>query len=184
MKDHLFRYILRLAGTLLLITGITAALLAGVNAVTAPRIAAAKEEKTLEAVSAVLPDAESAKPAEHFEDATGTVRAVYVSDTGYAVQCEPAGFNGKISMMVGIDREGRVLGISIISHSESPNLGAVAADKTEKGQQFRQQFAGKTGPLAVTKDGGSIDALTSATITSRAVAAGVNAALECVGRFG
>ena len=55
----------------------------------------------------------------------------------------------------------------------------MAADKTAAGKAFRGQFAGASGTLAVTKDGGSIDAITSATITSRAVTQGVNAAL-CV----
>ena len=74
--------------------------------------------------------------------------------------------------------------MSIISHSETPNLGAVAASSNSKGQAFRDQFIGLSGTLAVSKDGGSVDAITSATITSRAVTSGVNAALECAGKLG
>ena len=86
-------------------------------------------------------------------------------------------------MMVGIT-DGKVQGISIISHTETPGLGAVAAAKNAKGEAFRSQFEGVSGVLAVNKDGGEIDAITSATITSRAVVAGVNAALEYVENLG
>jgi electron transport complex protein RnfG len=87
-------------------------------------------------------------------------------------------------MMVGVHNEGKVLGISVVSHTETAGLGAVAAESTSKGEAFRGQFAGQSGSVAVTKDGGQIDAITGATITSRAVVVGVNAALACVGNFG
>ena len=76
------------------------------------------------------------------------------------------------------------MGIDIISHTETAGLGAVAAADNAKGEYFRNQFGGQGGTLAVDKDGGTIEALTSATITSRAVVTGVNAALECVKNLG
>jgi electron transport complex protein RnfG len=85
-------------------------------------------------------------------------------------------------MMVGIDKTGNVIGISIISHAETPSLGAVAAEDNAAGEAFRSQFAGLSGTLAVSKDGGTVDAISGATITSRAVVEGVNAALQCVAR--
>ena len=85
-------------------------------------------------------------------------------------------------MMVGV-KDGAVSGLSIISHAETPSLGAVIAESNENGIAFRDQFTGKTGELAVDKDGGDIDAVTSATISSRAVVAGVNAALACAHRL-
>lgn len=174
-------YILRLALTLLVITGVMAAALGCINAVTAPRIDAIASEKTQAAIGAVLPG--GGEPVD-FEDATGTVQKVYASDSGYAVEVEPQGFGGAITMMVGIDKEGSILGIEIISHTETPGLGAVAAAKTTAGESFRSQFAGLSGSVAVSKDGGSVAAVTSATITSRAVCAGVNAALDCVAKLG
>ncbi len=170
-------FIARVALTLFLITAVVAAALAGVNALTADRIAAVKAENTRRAIEAVLPGGGEEIP---FTDSTGTVAKVYASDAGYAVEVTPAGFGGAIDMMVGVDREGKVLGIRIVSHSETPGLGASAASENAAGENFRAQFAGKGGTLAVTKDGGEIDALTGATVTSRAVAAGVNAALACV----
>ncbi len=175
-------YILRLALTLLVITSLVAAALAGVNAVTAPVIASITAQKTQDAIEAVLPG--GGKAVESFTDETGLVTAVYASDAGYAIQVAPSGFDGEITMMVGISKEGKVLGIDIISHTETAGLGAVAAAKTSAGVAFREQFVGQSGELAVSKDGGSIDAITSATITSRAVTEGVNAALACAASLG
>jgi len=168
--------ILRLTFTLLAICAIVAAALAGVNAVAGPVIAQRNEEKTRQAIEEVLPG--GGELLESYPDETGLVTAVYASDKGYAVQVEPAGFNGTIVMMVGIV-DGKVNRISVISQTETPSLGAVAAAENAKGQAFRGQFEGLSGILAVSKDGGSVDALTSATITSRAVTEGVNAALAC-----
>ena len=78
----------------------------------------------------------------------------------------------------------KVTGISIIKHTETAGLGAVAAAGTPAGEAFRSQFVGASGSVAVTKDGGEMDAITGATITSRAICAGVNAALECVAKMG
>ena len=179
-NETVTRYVLRLALTLLAITGLMAAVLAGVNQLTAPRIAEAQAKKTVEALAAVLPDADSAVKLEEFPDETGLVSEVYESDSAFALKVTPAGFDNTITMMVGVGKGGTVLGISVISHTETPNLGAVAADPGPKGQIFREQFVNERGSVAVTKDGGHIEAITGATITSRAVTAGVNAALDCV----
>lgn len=182
-KESTALYIIRLALTLLVITSAVAALLACVNAVTVDKIAQIKAEKITKAISAVLPDGASAKQVD-YTDPDGVVRAVYESETGYAVEVAPNGFGGAVDMMVGVDKEGKVLAISIITHSETPGLGAVSAAPGAKGEAFRGQFAGMTGVLAVTKDGGTVDALSGATITSRAVTAGVNAAIACAAKLG
>ena len=171
------KYVARLALTLLLITSVVAIALAGVNQVTAPKIAAMNQQKTQQAIEAVLPGGGEEVA---FTDETGLVKAVYHGEAGYAVQVAPGGFNGEVSMMVGIDNAGTVLGISIIKQTETAGLGAVCAAATSAGEQFRGQFAGTSGSVAVSKDGGSIDAITGATITSRAVCTGVNAALACI----
>ncbi|MDO5400108.1 MAG: RnfABCDGE type electron transport complex subunit G [Eubacteriales bacterium] len=176
------KFVLRLALTLFAITAVVAGCLAGVNAITEPRIAALNEEKTQAAIEAVLPGGGTL--AGTWSDSTGFVSKVYESDTGYAVEVKPNGFDNTITMMVGVDKAGKVLGISVISHTETAGLGATCAAKTAAGEAFRDQFAGMSGQVAVTKDGGSVDAITGATITSRAVCAGVNAALECVANMG
>ena len=175
-------YVLRLAGTLLLITSFVAAALAGINMVTEPVIAALNEAKTQQAIEAVLPGGGEEIA---FTDDTGLVSKVYASETGYAVQVAPAGFDGAIDMMVGIDTEGNILGISIISHTETAGLGAVAAAKTSAGEAFRNQFVGQSGSVGTAKRGtGTMDAITGATITSEAICVGVNAALDCVANLG
>ena len=172
-----FSYILKLAGTLFLITAIVALALAGVNSITAPRIAAINAEKTQKAVEEVLPGGGELLEG-GYDTMDGMVAEVYRSETGFAVKVLPMGFDNTITMMVGVDLEGKVTGIAIISHTETAGLGAVAADKGEDGQAFRGQFVGKSGELEVGTD---IDAISSATITSKAVTEGVNMALKCVG---
>ena len=173
------KFILRLALTLLAFTAVVAAALAGVNGITAPIIARQMAEKTRQAVETVLPgggEEITDLNAVGFEDAK-LVSKVYQGENGYAVQVIPAGFDNTITMMVGVGNDGTVLGIDIISHTETAGLGAVADAETPAGQNFRDQFVGTSGNVATTKDGGSVDAITGATITSRAVAEGVNAAL-------
>ena len=175
------KYVLRLALTLLLITAVVAVALAAVNSVTAPKIAQLNAQKTQEAIEAVLPGGGEEVA---FTDDTGLVATAYQGNAGYAVKVTPTGFNGTVEMMVGIDPSGNVLGISVISQSETAGLGAVSAASTSAGEAFRGQFAGMSGSVSVTKDGGAVDAITGATITSRAVCAGINAALSCVDNMG
>ena len=175
-------YILRLSLTLLIITAVVAALLAGVNGVTKPIIDQLNAEKTQQAISAVLPG--GGQPVTDYADNTGLVAAVYKGEHGYAFQVTPGGFDNTITMMVGVDFEGKVTGISVISHTETAGLGAVAAAKTSAGETFRGQFVGMSGTVSVTKDGGAVDSITGATITSRAICVGVNAALECAANMG
>ncbi len=187
--ESTFRYVLRLTITLLTICAVVALALAGVNAITKDRIAAVKAEKTAKAISAVLPGVQKVKEIP-FTDATGMVTKVYQSDMslsndsntafGYVVEVAPSGFGGAITMMVGVGLDGKVLGISIISHTETPGLGAVAAQNTDKGNAFRDQFIGLGGGITIGGGDNQIDALSGATISSQAIVDGVNAALACV----
>ena len=182
-NESTFKYVLRLAGTLLLICAVTAGLLAGVDTFTRDIIDERNAENTQKAIMAVLPGGFDAEITD-FSDETGLVSKVYQGENGYAVEVGPSGFDNTITMMVGIDYEGKVLGISIVSHTETAGLGAVAAAGTPKGTAFRDQFIGASGSVQVKKDGGEMDAITGATITSRAVCVGVNAALDCVAGLG
>ena len=178
------KFILRLALTLFVISAVTAGLLAGVNSITAPMIAQVNEQKQIDAMAAVVPDPETAVAVD-YNDPNGIVLEVYKTDSAYAIKvAAPGGFSGSIEMMVGVDAEGNVLGISVINHGETAGLGAIAADKTTKGDNFRGQFVGMSGSVSVTKDGGAVEAITGATITSRAVCNGINAALACVAGLG
>jgi len=98
---------------------------------------------------------------------------------GYAFKVAPKGFGGLIEMMVGISKDGKISGIKVMNHSETPGLGANATNP-----KFSEQFKNKPieQPLEVVKTGASkdnqVDALTGATITSKAVTGGVNEAIE------
>ena len=182
-NENIALYVLRLAGTLLAICIVVAAALAGVNAITAPIIAELNAAATQEAISAVLPGGFDSEITD-YADASGIVSKVYQGENGYALEVGPGGFDNTITMMVGIDNVGKVLGISVVSHTETAGLGAVADADTPKGIAFREQFIGTSGSVSVTKDGGTMDAITGATITSRAICVGVNAALDVVAGLG
>lgn len=173
-------YVLRLTLTLFLITVIVAGLLAFVNYLTADTIAEHTAEAARSAMTQVLAaDDYTELPVSEAQAAAGVTAAWSAGDAGDAgtvVRLTTNGFGGAIDLMVGVDNENKVTGVAIISHSETASLGANCTR-----EDFRAQFAGKTGELAVTKDGGDIDALTGATVTSRAVTRAVNAALAYAG---
>lgn len=172
-------HIVRLTVTLLVICAVVAAVLAGVNMITKDKIAEIQVQKTENAIKEVLPDAQDVQQLPLNGD-TGIVQAVYAAGGSFAVQVAPGGFDGPVTMMVGVS-EGKVTGISVISHTETPGLGAVAAAQNTKGDAFRGQFVGQEGTLAI---GDQIDAMSGATITSNAVVTGVNAALSYVANMG
>lgn len=108
----------------------------------------------------------------------GEIEAIYAAEGGgWVVQVTESGSQGLITMMVGVSADYTCTGISITESSETAGLGAIAGQQSEKGEEFRAQFVGQYGTVAVTKEGGSIDAISGATITSKAVCRGVTAAI-------
>ena len=163
---------------LLVISGVAAGLLGVVSEVTAEPIAAQNEKTLNEGMQAVMPDASSF---EQLDVAlTGTITAVYQADNGgYVLTTAPGGFGGAVNTMVGVSADGVITGVRVTSHSETPGLGAKATEPA-----FYEQFTGKSGSVSVTKDGGEIVPITSATITSRTVCAGTQEALDWVAANG
>lgn len=94
------------------------------------------------------------------------------SGKGRAIEVSPRGYSAPIEMLVGVDDSGEVSGVKILNHRETPGLGAKVTEP-----KFLAQFRGKSlkDPIEPKKD---IDALTGATITTRAVCKGVRDALE------
>ena len=160
---------------------VCSALLGLVNHVTAEPIAAANLAKTNNAIKAVVPEFDNIPSEDSWNvEVDGKQYKVYPATyqgkvMGYAIEVLPTGFGGTIDMLVGFDSEtGKIYNTSVISHSETPGLGAKI---TETGEgSFRAQFDGMD-PAAtkfmVRKDGGDIDAITASTITSRAFTSGV-----------
>lgn len=167
---------------LLMIAAVAALILGLVNLGTAGRIAAIAEETMNSAMQAVLP-AVSYADTGVTED--GEVEAIYAAEGGgWVVQVTESGSQGLITMMVGVSSDYVCTGISITESSETAGLGAVAGQQSEKGEAFRAQFVGQTGTVAVTKEGGEIDAISGATITSKAVCRGVTAAIAACQALG
>lgn len=170
--------ILKVGVILFLITAAAAMILAFVNSVTAPIIAEQESLKMQEAMAEVLPGADDFEeiPLELSQDSDLT--GLYETDKGFVVFAAPKGYGGEITMAVGIDNEYKIAGISIISQSETAGLGAKCTEK-----DWQKQFIGKTENIAVSKNGASgnqIDAISSATITSKAVTKAVNEAITAV----
>lgn len=183
-----------LKNTLILtaITVISGLALGVVYEVTKAPIASAKEAAKQEACQMVYPEADEFEAVDVDQEAAekaikdlgvnATVDEAYVAkmggdEVGYVVTTtDKEGYGGNIQISVGIMKDGTVNGISILSISETAGLGMNAAEP-----KFYNQYAGKqTTQFYVSKDGGEgepIDALSGATITSRAVTGAVNTAL-------
>ncbi len=176
---------LKLGWTLFLITGMTGLLLGLVHKITEGPIEKARTKEVRSALRAVLPKAESFKEIAGPQDAPSPFVELHEGATsteleGYCVTVETKGYGGPIRFVVGVDRKGTVTGLTVLASKETPGLGARASEST-----FRNQFAGQH-PERFTiiknaepeRQDGEIEALSGATITSRAITDGVNAALE------
>lgn len=92
---------------------------------------------------------------------------------GYAVQVTPKGYGGPISMIVGLTPEGKVTGVRVVEHKETPGLGTNVTESEE----FLTQYEGKD-PSSPVEIGTDVDAVSGATISSKGVTAGVRLALD------
>ncbi len=166
----------RPALVLLIVAAIAALVLGGVSLATSGRIESIAQEKMENAMQAVLPASSYADTG--YED-DGEINAIYEAPgAGWVVQVTESGSQGLVTLMVGVDVNYYCTGISVTESSETAGLGAIASQQSEKGDAFRAQFVGQTGTVAVTKEGGAIDAISGATITSKAICRGVTAALN------
>ncbi len=170
---------LRLAVILFAFAAVVAVLLGLVNRLTSGRIEAFEAEKTASAMEAVLPAERYVPVVGSSAEKVDLVKEIYVADDkGWVLMVTPSGFGGELKLAVGVDKAGTVTGVSIIQMSETSGLGANA-----NRESFRSQYVGKSGSVALRKQGGEIDALTGATVTSTAVTKGVNAALAAAGEL-
>ena len=96
------------------------------------------------------------------------------NDLGAAVQSTTGGFGGDLKVLVGFDKEGTILGYTLLEHQETPGLGAKADKWVQKGEKGDIIGKNPQEPLTVSKDGGQVDAITASTITSRAFLLAVN----------
>lgn len=165
---------------------ISAVVLSATYNLTHDRIEQANAVKFWDALAQVLPGEHEFLAVEGVRDALGdrfsTVTEVYVATRegfeGAVISASPKGYAGPISIVVGVTPGGEISGVSVIGQTETPGLGA---EVTRDG--FTSRFVGLSSAdsVRVRQDGGSIDAVTGATVSSRAVAAGVRDSLEAFG---
>lgn len=155
---------------------VCSAILGVVYAVTLDPIAEASAKALKESIGQVLPEGgeiSDAMQAEGFDYYMSTKEGETVA---YAVKSTSVGFGGPLTLMVGVLADGTVFNTSVLSHSETPGLGA----KCTSDEAFMSQWRGFRGQLTVKKDGGDVDAITASTITSRAYTLAVSNAVEFV----
>lgn len=177
----------RLVRVLTIICLVAATALAFTYDFTKERIAEEIRKETLDAVREVLPshDNEPDQDTKVFsmgKDKRGRqitmtfYRGKKGSDiAGYAFDVTGKGFGGTMRLMVGVNDKGTINGVKVLGHSETPGLGAKMTEKW-----FTDQFKGFRDPegLKIKKDGGKLDTITGASITSRAVAEAIAKGLK------
>lgn len=171
------RYIGKLTATLLSICVVVALLLGVVNSITEPIRRQMQEEKTAAAMAQVLKAGSYDKMDVQFENVTAMYCAMAGDkQIGYVVEVTTGGFGGAMSMVVGVDMDGKVTGVSVTKHAETKNIGTKVADDSA----VLSRFAGLGGTITVNSGENRFDAVSGATVTSKAVTAGVNTALAAV----
>lgn len=169
---------------LTLISALAALILSGANMLTEAKIKEAYRQDFLKGLKVVLPGFDNEPDADVLEF---DGQKIYIGKKGgqpfgYAVQSKSAkGYSGDIVILVGADTHGKILGIEIIKHAETPGLG----NKIE-GKEWRDAFIGKdaSSNLSVKKDGGEIDQFSGATVSPRAVCEAVRNALDTFKKAG
>ena len=195
------KYLIKLTVTLFLTCCVVAGLLGATNMVTKDKIAAINREKTQAAMKAVVADPDNST----FSDALaltdemtaaalaggGTLTEAYEvqvggASAGYALKVVASGSQGNIEMMVGLDAEGVVTGVSVVSHKETAGIGTKVVDNelNTAGVPVLDQFQGKSAADGTLNVGSNVDAISGATVSSKGVTAGVNAAIAVAGVLG
>ena len=188
------KFVIKVAGTLTVIALVTSALLGLVDGVTRDKIAEIEAEKTRIAMSAVAPAGSEFTdkqeiPAAAMEAAAaqgGKVLELYgVKAGGCVMKISASGSQGTIVMMVGVDANKAITGISVVSHAETSGIGTkvVGNELNDAGVPVLDQFIGMSGSgsLVVKKN---ITPITTATVSTKGITMGANAALAAAEALG
>ncbi|GHU88813.1 hypothetical protein FACS1894202_05680 [Clostridia bacterium] len=155
--------------TLFIVGAVSAAALAGVNSFTAERIERIHRMELERAVGSVLPNIGKAEKINE---------ALFREGGSYAAIAEPVGYGGVIRMVVGVNQEGAVTGVSIVNMAETPGIGTKAT-----APEFLARFLGKHAGVAIGHGDNAVDAISGATVTSKAITKGVADALAAVNAY-
>ena len=185
------KFILKVAGTLTVISLVVAALLGFVNSITADKIAEIDAENTRIAMSAVAPEgSEFGDKIEVTDDMvvaaatqSGKILELYPvtnggAEAGYVMKISASGSQGTIVMMVGVDANKAITGISVVSHAETSGIGTkvVGNEPNTAGVPVLDQFVGLSGAGSLVV-GSNITAISGATVSTKGITMGANAAL-------
>lgn len=185
------KFILKVAGTLTVISLVVAALLGFVNSITADKIAEIDAENTRIAMSAVAPEgSEFGDKIEVTNDMvaaaatqSGKILELYPvtnggAEAGYVMKISASGSQGTIVMMVGVDANKAITGISVVSHAETSGIGTkvVGNETNTAGVPVLDQFVGLSGAGSLVV-GSNITAISGATVSTKGITMGANAAL-------
>lgn len=158
----------KLGITLMVVTLIASLALALTNYYTAEKIVEQKDIAIRESLQKVI-------DADNFEEKDGYYEAYKEEQLiGKVLKVEAQGYSSIISALVGVDLDNKITGVDIVSQEETPGLGA-NIEKPEFLSQFQDKGAED---MLLKKDGGEIDAVTGATISSRAITDGIKGSLE------
>ena len=185
------KFILKVAGTLTAISLVVAALLGFVNSITKDKIAAIDAENTRVAMSAVAPEGSEFGDKMELSEAAitaasdngGKLVELYPVTldgvaAGYVMKISASGSQGAIVMMVGVDADKAITGISVVSHSETSGIGTkvVGNEPNAAGEPVLDQFIGMSGSGSLVV-GKNITAVSGATVSTKGINMGANAAL-------
>ena len=179
--------ILKLALVLLAVAAVIAFVLGAVNEITKGPIEQYLNGKRDAAYAMVMPgDGNTYEPIDagsYANDPSNSITKLCTAkdasgnDIGYVAETTFSGAQGMITMVIGLDSELTCTGIGITEHSETSGLGAKAADPTDP---FPQSMVGLTDGAKLSKDGGSVSAISGATLTSRAVVTEIQTVIDAV----
>ena len=179
--------ILKLALVLLAVAAVIAFVLGAVNEITKGPIEQYLNGKRDAAYAMVMPGEgntyEEIEAGSYANDPSNSITKLCTAkdasgnDIGYVAETTFSGAQGMITMVIGLDSELTCTGIGITEHSETSGLGAKAADPTDP---FPQSMVGLTDGAKLSKDGGSVSAISGATLTSRAVVTEIQTVIDAV----
>ena len=192
------KFILKVAGTLTIISLVVAALLGLVNNITADKIAEIDAENTRIAMSAVVPEGSEFTDKLEISDAVSAAAAAQGgkltelygvtnggAEAGYVMKVSASGSQGAIVMMIGVDANKAITGISVVSHSETSGIGTkvVGDEPNSDGVPVLDQFVGMSGAGSLVV-GKTVTPISGATVSTKGITMGANAALAAAEALG
>ena len=150
------------------VIGLSALILLGVSKGLAAAAGAKEEQARYDLMCRLLSGSTSFEE-EVYESEDEAIRAVYKGENGYVIETSTYGYAGDVVMLIGVDNSGCVTGLTVLDLAETYGLGARALSDMD----FMGQFVGTAGEAEI---GTTVDAMTGATVTSKAITKGVNAA--------